>query len=208
MHRKIKQFLVLTKLIGAFFFLLQCNSTQDEKISVKRVINGKIVEDSLLYVLPEFSLISHTGDTINQNKVLGKWLVVDFFFTNCPSICPKMKAQILRVYEKFKGRDDFLILSVSIDPQRDTVEALRNYATKLGINNNWYFLTGNKGEIYNTADKMLIAAEEDPESPGGFAHSGNFILIDPKGRIRGYYDGTNPSSVDKLINEIEKVLTM
>ncbi len=187
-------------------WLNSCQNTQPEQVSIKRIVNGEIVEDTAAYSIPEFRFANQFGDTLTNKDVEGKYLVVDFFFINCPSICPKMKAQMLRVYDKFKDRNDFLILSHSIDPKRDTVAALLHYTQKLGVGKNWFFLTGIKEQLFAAADKYLIAAEEDPQSPGGFAHSGNFVLADKTGRLRGYYDGTNPQSVDKLIADLEKLL--
>ncbi|MCO5279950.1 MAG: SCO family protein [Chitinophagales bacterium] len=188
--------------------LQSCQSNSNpvvERISVKRIVNGEIVEDTSAYTVPKFKFINQFGDTVTEKDVAGKYFVADFFFTKCPSICPKMKAQMLRVYEKYGKRNDFLILSHTIDPKRDSVHVLFEFAHKLGIDKNWYFLTGDKEQLFATADKYLIAAQEDPESPGGFAHSGNFVLADKDGKIRGYYDGTNPESVDKLIGDLAKL---
>lgn len=193
-------------LVVMVFQSCQNNSNSvPEKISVKRIVNGEIIEDTSAYTVPQFKFINQFGDTITQKDVVGKYFVADFFFTKCPSICPKMKAQMLRVYEQYGNRNDFLILSHTIDPKRDSVHVLFEFAQKLGIDKNWYFLTGDKEELFATADKYLIAAKEDPESPGGFAHSGNFVLADKEGNIRGYYNGTNPESVDKLIKDLAKL---
>jgi len=185
--------------------MYSCSESPQKTVSVKRVIDGKIVEDTTTYAVPTFRFVNHNGDTITNKDVAGKIFVADFFFINCPSICPRMKAQMLRVYEQYRDKKDFLVLSHTIDPKRDTVEALNAYAKKLGVENGWHFLTGNKEELFAVADKYLISAEEDPQSPGGFAHSGNFILVDKQGNIRGYYDGTNEESVSKLIKDIERL---
>jgi protein SCO1/2 len=188
-----------------FSILYSCADTDKKAVSVKRVVNGKIVEDTATYTAPAFKFVNQFGDTVTEKDIAGKIFIADFFFINCPSICPRMKSQMLRVYEQYRNKKDFLILSHTIDPKRDTVEALNAYAKKLGVEGGWYFLTGNKDELFAIADKYLISAEEDPESPGGFAHSGNFILVDKQGNIRGYYDGTNEESVNKLIKDIEKL---
>jgi protein SCO1/2 len=188
-----------------FSIFYACSDTGKKAVSVKRVVNGKIVEDTTTYTAPAFKFINQFGDTVAQTDIAGKIFIADFFFIHCPSICPKMKAQMLRVYEQYRNNKDFLILSHTIDPKRDTVEALNAYAKKLGVGDGWYFLTGDKDELFAIADKYLISAEEDPASPGGFAHSGNFILVDKQGNIRGYYDGTDEESVTKLIKDIEKL---
>lgn len=208
MFSKRKYFQCLFLLLLVAIILQSCQSNSNpvvERISVKRIVNGEIVEDTSAYTVPKFKFINQFGDTVTEKDVAGKYFVADFFFTKCPSICPKMKAQMLRVYEKYGKRNDFLILSHTIDPKRDSVHVLFEFAHKLGIDKNWYFLTGDKEQLFATADKYLIAAQEDPESPGGFAHSGNFVLTDKDGKIRGYYDGTNPESVDKLIRDLAKL---
>lgn len=137
----------------------------------------------------------------------GKIYVADFFFTSCPTICPIMKSQMLRVYEKFKDDERILLLSHSIDPEHDTVEVLKEYASGLGIDaKRWHLVTGAKEEIYDTAYLYKLAAMEDKNAPGGFIHSGSFTLVDPEGRIRGYYKGTEEEAVDRLIDDIGRLI--
>jgi protein SCO1/2 len=191
--------------VVCFLAITSCQERSAEKVSIKRIVNGEIVEDTTPYHIPSFKLVNQFGDTITEQNTTGRVVIADFFFINCPSICPKMKSQMLRIYDAYKKRNDLLILSFTIDPKRDTVEALFRYAQKLGVEKNWFFLTGEKENLYAVADNFLIAAEEDPQSPGGFAHSGNFILVDKLGKIRGYYDGTSPTSVDKLLTDLKKI---
>jgi protein SCO1/2 len=133
--------------------------------------------------------------------------VADFFFTSCPTICPIMKTQMLRVYEKYKDDERVVLLSHSIDPEHDTVEVLRDYGARLGIEaDRWHLVTGNKEEIYKTAKLYGLAAMEDENAPGGFIHSGSFTLVDRQGRIRGYYRGTEEEAVDLLIDDIARLL--
>lgn len=154
-----------------------------------------------------FGFVAHTGDTITETNMNGKVSVVDFFFTSCPTICPKMKSQMLRVYEAYRENPNVLILSHSIDPEFDTQEVLNDFAKRLEVSGNtWYFLTGEKDSIYAMADKYMIMAEEDPSAPGGYAHSGAFILLDQNRQIRGVYDGTKEQSVDSLLMDIKKIL--
>jgi protein SCO1 len=160
--------------------------------------------DTIDYHIPSFSFLNQDGRVVDEAVIKDKLLVVEFFFTSCPSICPKMQKEMLRVYEKYKSDSDVLILAYSIDPARDSVEKLKRYANKLGIESSkWHFLTGEKDSIYYIADKFLVSAEEDPDAPGGHVHSGSFILVDRKKRIRGYYDGTDEKSVEKLLSEID-----
>lgn len=163
--------------------------------------------DTLFYRIPDFHFINQQADTISRKNLEGKIVVADFFFTTCPTICPVMKKELLRVYEAYGKRDAFLILSHSIDPEYDTVQVLADYATALGVTAPpWHFLTGNYDSIYAQADAYMVSALEDPEQPGGFVHDGTLVLLDGEQHIRGLYSGVDPKSVDQLISDIQKLL--
>ncbi|MBL0310610.1 MAG: SCO family protein [Bacteroidetes bacterium] len=164
--------------------------------------------DSVDYTIPNFSMTDQDGKNISNKTIEGKIHIADFFFTSCPSICPKMMAEMLKVYEKYKSNPEIVILSYTIDPARDTVGKLKSYGAKLGgiETSKWHLLTGDKDSIYQLAGSYLVSAAEDPDAPGGHIHSGSFILVDKQKRIRGYYDGTNPESVAKLMDEIDQLL--
>jgi len=178
-----------------------------QKLVEKYTVNGQVRYDTVTAVIPAFQFIDQDSAIVDTNTVKGKIYVVDFFFTHCPSICPKMKAEMHRVYEKYKGAKDVLILSHSIDPARDSISVLKRYADKLNLDSNkWHFVTGNKDSIYAIADHYLESAKEDKDAAGGFIHDGNFILIDRQRRVRGYYDGTTDDGTDKLIADIQSLL--
>jgi len=178
-----------------------------QKLVEKQTVNGQVEYDTVTAQIPAFQFIDQDGAIIDTNTVKGKIYVVDFFFTHCPSICPKMKAEMHKVYEKYKDQPDVLILSHSIDPARDSVSILKGYAGKLNLDSHkWHFLTGNKDSIYAIADHYLESAKEDKDAAGGFIHDGNFILVDRQRRIRGYYDGTTDDGTDKLIADIQNLL--
>lgn len=178
-----------------------------EQIIVKKNANGEVYYDTLSARAPQFSFTNHHHQPFNSETLKGKIWVADFFFTHCPSICVKMKANLLKANKEFGQNSDFQLVSFSIDPQRDSVQQLYNYAAKLGVENaNWNFLTGEKELIYAVADSFLAHAAEDPNSPGGFIHDGNFIMVDKRGRIRGFYDGTNDEAVVKMINDLKLLL--
>ena len=177
------------------------------KLVEKRTVNGQVEYDTTTAQIPPFQFVDQDGTVVDTNTVRGKIYVVDFFFTHCPSICPKMKAEMHKVYDRFKAHDDVLILSHSIDPVRDSVSVLKRYADKLEIEGKkWHFLTGNKDSIYGIADHYLEFAKEDKDAAGGFIHDGNFILVDRQRRIRGYYDGTTDDGTEKLMTDIENLL--
>ncbi|MCU0400410.1 MAG: SCO family protein [Algoriphagus sp.] len=189
-------------------------STENEATNPELPILGERYvgdnQDTVYHTIAEFSFVNQVGDTIRNADVAGKVYVADFFFTTCPTICPVMKKEMLRVHEKFNSNSNFKILSHSIDPTHDTQEVLKDYAEKLGITDatTWNFLTGDQEKIFEIGQtSYLTTAMADQMEPGGFLHSGAFLLIDQQGRIRGVYDGTKSEQVDRLINDIPKILT-
>lgn len=198
-------------LLAPIILLFSCNSDKlqvyGNKTAVIRTEGGKEITDSVDYSLPDFAYVDQDSTLVTAATVKDKIFVTEFFFTSCPSICPKMQAQMLRVYEKYKSNPEVQILAFTIDPQRDTVGKLKSYEKKLGIESaKWHLLTGNKDSIYTLAESFLVSAAEDPDAPGGHVHSGNFILVDKQRRLRGYYDGTKEESVQKLLNEMDILL--
>lgn len=188
--------------ICSVLLLFSCgNNKQPENITPKELPvlgNGPIVP---------FGFIDQNGDTITEKDVDGKIYVADFFFTSCPTICPKMKTEMLRVLDAYQGDDRVVILSHTIDPEYDTQQVLKEFADRLEVKGNqWHFLTGDKDSIYAMAERYMVSAEQDPSAPGGFVHSGAFILVDGKRQIRGVYDGTNPQQVDTMIVDMKGLL--
>jgi protein SCO1/2 len=193
-----------------WLFLIACNTEKKqlpilgERSTKTTNINGKSVVDTVYATIPYFSFLNQDGDSLTQNQVNGKMYVADFFFISCPTICPVMKKQMIRVFEAFKGDTALMLLSHTIDPQHDTLALLKQYATDLGSDGKqWQFLTGDREVIYQMAEKGYYAtAMPDSTAPGGFVHSGGFILVDRLSRVRGIYDGTDPKQVDQLILDI------
>jgi protein SCO1/2 len=166
-------------------------------------------QDTVYHSIADFAFINQVGDTIRKEDMAGKIYVADFFFTTCPTICPVMKKEMLRVYEQFKGEPNFRILSHSIDPTHDTQVVLKDYAEKLGVPDavTWNFLTGDQEKIFEIGQtSYLTTTMADDMEPGGFLHSGAFLLVDQEGRIRGVYDGTKTEQVDRLLADIPKLL--
>lgn len=171
-------------------------------------IEGKIVKDTVYHKIADFSFTNQEGKEVNNVYVDGKVYVADFFFTTCPTICPIMKTQMLRVYEKFKNEPEFLILSHTLDPEHDTPELLKDYAAKIGVDDDetWNFLSGNQEKIFEIGQtSYLTTAMSDKNEPGGILHSGAFVLVDQQGRIRGVYDGTKEEQVNRLMKDIPKL---
>ena len=141
--------------------------------------------------VPGFEFINQHGDTITNTSYLGKVYVVEFFFTTCPTICPKMNAKMLEIQAQFRNEDAFGIASISITPDIDTPEVMKSYAENNGITHkNWNLLTGKSAEVvYALSNKgFKLYAGKGEESHGGFEHSGLFALVDKKGFIRSRMD--------------------
>ncbi len=163
--------------------------------------------DTTYHTIADFKFVDQDSNTVTNETFEGKIYVADFFFTTCPTICPVMKTQMLRVYEAYKDDPEVGILSHTIDPAHDDVAVLHEFANNLGVNGDqWRFVTGEKEKIYEIAQKSyMVPASEDSTEPGGYIHSGAFILVDKDRHIMGVYDGTKPEAVDRLINDIERL---
>ena len=206
----------LKNIAGSFFrgycliLLLCCISCQDKDtlpILGRRTISEQ--GDTVYHTIGNFKLVDQNHNQVTAETLDDKIYVADFFFTSCPTICPTMKTQMLRVYEEFLEQADVAILSHTIDPKHDTVEVLKEYAERLGITDDskWLFVTGEQSEIYRLGQSdYMVTAGEDQNAPGGFIHSGAFILVDKEKRIRGVYDGTIAEDVDKLMGDIKVLI--
>ena len=169
--------------------------------------NGEDYIDTVYKQITGFNFIDQDSNRVTEETVAGKVYVVDFFFTSCPTICPKMKQQMLRIYEKYEENDNVVLLSHSIDIRNDTVPKLKRYADKLEIDSKkWHMVTGTKNGIYGIAEDYILPAQEDDAAPGGYLHSGQFVLMDGDHHIRGYYDGTVPTDVDLLMKHMDWLL--
>lgn len=157
--------------------------------------------------LPEFSFMNQDSQMISQTDVSGKVHVMDFFFTSCPTICPKMKANMLTVYEEYEQEDQLILVSHSIDTRHDSVPVLKEYSERLEVSApRWNFVTGEKEDIMGIARDYMVTAMEDTLAPGGYAHSGAMILFDKERNIRGFYDGTSEGETATMIKDIKRLL--
>lgn len=164
--------------------------------------------DTLYPTVPSFSFTNQNGTTVTNKDFDNQIYVVDFFFTHCPTICPKVTANMLRIYERFKDSASVTLLSHSIDTKNDTVGRLQEYAGKMGVTApKWHFVTGNQDSIYQIADDyFLVLPTVDPSVPGGFNHDGRLVLVDKQKRVRSFCDGTDAKDVDRFMNDIEILL--
>lgn len=168
--------------------------------------------------VPQFEFTNQNGEVISNSFYDNKVYVVEFFFTTCPTICPKMNENMVKIQNKFYGNLDFGIASFSINPKYDTPEILKNYAQLHGATlKTWNFLTGNQDKIYELANNgFTLYAGENSEAEGGFEHSGMFALIDKNGNIRSrydefgnaiaFYDGLDDKGIEMIIEDIAILL--
>jgi protein SCO1/2 len=163
------------------------------------------------HTVDTFSFINQDGKIITQNNVKGKICVVEYFFTTCKGICPKMNENMRDVYQAFRGNRDILILSHTVDPLKDTVIAMKAYSMKFDADpEQWLFLTGDKKKLYDMARfSYLVTAVDDTANvdiKSDFIHTNRFVLVDKKGHVRGSYIGTDKNGVNQLIGDIKQLL--
>lgn len=176
-------------------------------------LNRELVDPSLWdvnagHTVTDFHLTNQLGQEVSQKNLEDKIYVVNFFFTTCASICPKMTKQMKRVQEKFMDNPDVMIVSHSVTPDIDSVEKMASYGEKHNVNpDKWLLLTGDQDHIFEIARKSyfaVIKGEQGAEK--GFVHTENFILIDKEKRIRGYYNGIAKTEVDQMMADIETLM--
>ena len=176
-------------------------------------VNPELVDSTVQYIskyhtIADFSFTDQNGKTITQKNYENKIYVADFFFTTCGSICPKMTANLIDVQKAFSKNPKVMLLSHTVMPETDSVPILKKYAAEHEVDDQkWHLVTGDKKEIYTMARKSYLAVKQGkPEEMYDMVHTENFILVDTKRRVRGFYDGTNKDEVEKLIVDIQWLL--
>jgi len=191
--------------------LISCNRVSNNQLPIYNPVNfnPKLVDKSVRnikenHTVSDFNLINQNGIIITSKDYENKIYIVDFFFTSCPSICPIMTNNMLKIQDEFIENNDVMLLSMSVTPEMDNVKILKEYAIDKGvIDSKWNITTGQKKHIYELARKSYFAVLE--QGDGGlqdFIHSPNFILVDTKNQIRGIYDGTVEKEISRLIKDI------
>jgi len=172
-------------------------------------VNAKLVDTSIAHkikyhTISDFNLINQNGDTITQDFYNDKIYVADFFFTTCQSICPIMTKNMKEIQDELINDKEILLLSHSVTPEIDSVGQLKKYAIANEINDHkWNLVTGDKKQIYTLARKSYLAVEDSPLGDYDMIHTENFMLIDKKKQIRGFYDGTIDAEIARLLADIE-----
>lgn len=184
---------------------------------VERVEDGKLIVDTVAYTIPEFEFLSQNDTSISAQELRGNILLVNFFFTSCPSICPAMNYKVQQVQNRFSGYEHFKIISFSVDPNFDTPEVLKEYEKRIGAKEDrWHFLTGNQDTIYKVAEGFFANAMQDSLAPGGFLHTENLVLVDWDGHIRSgrdddgnllaVYDGLSDDAINTMKDDIKVLI--
>ncbi|GAB4035526.1 SCO family protein [Spirosoma gilvum] len=194
-------------------YLPKIDSTKGEPLMGKVALpDGTLTTDTVYNHIPPFKLIDQDGKTVDQSIVKDKIYVADFFFTRCGTICPRISSQLTRVQDIFRENPAIVFLSHTVDPEHDRPAQLKAYAQKYeAIPGKWYFLTGDKADIYDLAMHgyylpTVDAGVKEGKPDETFIHSEKLVLVDKEGIVRGFYDGTNKEDVDRLILEIRVLL--
>ncbi|CAM4126185.1 SCO family protein [Zobellia nedashkovskayae] len=204
--------LVLLGLSAVIMYLFYTALQPPEILTVYQptMVNPELVDSTVQYkrkyhTIADFSLTNQNGETITQDNYADKIYIADFFFTTCPTICPIMTKNMVSIQERIKDFDDVMLLSHSVTPEIDSVAQLKKYAIEKGVDDSkWNLVTGDKKQIYELARKSYLAVKDDGDGgPFDMIHTENFILVDKKKRIRGFYDGTNEEEIEKLMGDLK-----
>ena len=193
--------------ITLFYFALKQKKTLP--IFNPSDVNPELVDSTMQYVakyhtIADFSFTNQNGKTITQKEYEGKIYVADFFFTTCGSICPIMTTNMVDVQKAFLNNPKVMLLSHTVFPETDSVSVLKKYALEKGVDDRkWNLVTGNKKDIYTMARKSYLAVKlGKPSELYDMVHTENFVLVDAKRRVRGFYDGTKKEEIQRLIDDI------
>lgn len=201
----MNRILYLTPIFLLFLMgLISCSDKKLPILGLRHVENG----DTLYAQIPEFTLTDQFNNTISKSGLQGKIHIADFFFTSCPTICPKTMRSMLKIADHFKSHNDINYVCFSIDYRKDSVTRLKNYYEKLGIQHEHFHLLHipTKEEVKRISESYMSIALEDPSAPGGYDHSGWLLLVDKNSYIRSYCLGTNDQDVERFIEDVEILL--
>lgn len=210
--KKIIYLVAILLLPSVFYLLLFSGKHNFHRLEFvgprEAVLNETGKYDTIYHQIPYFEFTNQDGKTVTRDDLLGHVYIADFFFATCPTICPKMATNMLYLQEKFKDKKNLRYLSITVNPENDSVEVLKEYSERIHADTkSWDFVTGNKDSIYDIAFKgFFVSAQRDSIAPGGFLHSGMLILIDKNAHIRGYFDGTTHKDVKELLIDAIDIL--
>jgi protein SCO1/2 len=215
--KKYKWFLFIVTVLSIIILALFYSALKPKKtlpIYNPSMVNPELVDSTIQYIskyhtIADFSFTNQNGKTITQKDYEGKIYVADFFFTTCGSICPKMTTNLVEVQKAFINNPKVMLLSHTVFPEIDSVSVLKKYAINNGvIDSKWNLVTGDKKQIYAMARKSYLAVKlGKPEELYDMVHTENFVLVDSKRRVRGFYDGTKKEDIARLIEDINFLCT-
>jgi len=214
--KQYKLFFFIIFVFGAITISLFMNALTPKKrlpIMNPADVNPELVDSTVQHVskyhtIAHFSFTNQNGKTITEKDYEGKIYVADFFFTTCQTICPRMTTNMVEIQKAFVNNPEVMLLSHSVLPDIDSVPVLKAYSIKNGvIDSKWNLVTGDKKEIYGIARKSYLAVKTGkPEELYDMVHTENFILVDTKRRVRGFYDGTKNEDITRLIADVKWLL--
>ena len=213
-YRKFLGVLLVFSIITIYLFYVALKPSKSLPVFNPADVNPELVDSSVQYkskyhTIADFSFVNQNGKTITQKDYEGKVYVADFFFTTCGSICPKMTTNLAEVQKAIINNPKVMLLSHTVFPETDSVSVLKAYALKNGVvDSKWNLVTGDKKAIYTMARKSYLAVKlGKPEQLYDMVHTENFVLVDTKRRVRGFYDGTKKEDMKRLIEDINFLCT-
>jgi len=210
--------IVVASILVAYFMTSDSQNRKKLGVIQPNQVKSEMVHEDLRqkgmgHRIGDFSFQNQFNETVSLEDVKGKVFVVEYFFTTCGTICPRMTQQMMRVQDKFRGNDDVAILSFTVNPEIDTVEVMHAYAENHDAEKGqWHFLTGEKEKLYDLARKSFFVlkpaeAQNLGDAGSDFIHTNNFVLVDQQLRIRNYYDGTSMKEVNQLMEDMDFLLS-
>jgi protein SCO1/2 len=213
-YRKFLGVLLVFSIITIYLFYVALKPSKSLPIFNPSDVNPELVDTTVQYIskyhtIADFSFVNQNGKTVTQKDYEGKVYVADFFFTTCGSICPKMTTNLAEVQKAIINNPKVMLLSHTVFPETDSVPVLKAYAIKNGVvDSKWNLVTGDKKAIYTMARKSYLAVKlGKPEQLYDMVHTENFVLVDTKRRVRGFYDGTKKEDMKRLIEDIDFLCT-
>jgi len=213
-YRKFFGVLLIFSIITITLFYTALKPGKSLPIYNPSDVNPELVDSTVQYIskyhtISDFSFVNQNGKTVTQKDYEGKIYVADFFFTTCGSICPKMTTNLVEVQKAIVNNPKVMLLSHTVFPETDSVPVLKAYALKNGvIDSKWNLVTGDKKAIYTMARKSYLAVKlGKPSELYDMVHTENFVLVDQKRRVRGFYDGTKKEDIQRLIEDINFLCT-
>ena len=201
------KFIKLFVVLSFPLFLFSC---RNEKVNLPYLgVHELKGNDTIYYTLPSFKFLDEDSITFSSETLKKKPYIAYFFFTSCPSVCPRMTQSVKRLQRALENKiENFNIIGISIDPERDSPSKMKKFGDEYEVDfKNWHFLTGSEEKINDLGIKgFYVGISKSPDEPGGYLHSEKLILVDKEGHLRGYYTGTDMNDVKYLIKDLKQLI--